>query len=193
MSDPTKPPTHLADQKLEEQVRSLLKPLRHSVPEASPFMKTRVMARLREEERAKAGWSLSTFWKPALASSAAAALLVIVWNGREAQGPVFPATAGQPVAVKVEMPEKSARKVVFAQVELPRGVRFYSKSFPAIGEKTSLDLAWKESPAPSALPIIVKAEEKGIKTVKVKFFDDDRKLIGERQLKINFEKEGSQV
>ncbi|MCM2321998.1 MAG: hypothetical protein NDJ90_01920 [Oligoflexia bacterium] len=171
----------------EDEVRKLLSPLRDGVPEPSPFLKTRVLAELREQRRQRSVRSVWALWKPALGFSAAAALMLVLWTGREARGPVFPATAGQPVAVKVDMKEWGGQKVASAKVELPRGVRFYSRSFPAIEQKSTLDLAWKEDGAPGALPIVVKADENGLKTVRVKFFDEGKKLVGERLLKIRFE------
>lgn len=172
---------------LETEVKRLLRPLKSTAPAVDPYLKTRILARIREEQSKPI-----TFWQrfriPALASSMAAVAVAAsaLWMTQGPRGEVFTAAVSKPVVVKMDL-KGIDTKVAYAQVELSNGVKFYSRSFPKIEEQKSLDLDWKNREIPATLPIVVKAEEKGMRLVRVKFFDEGKHLVSERLLKIRFE------
>lgn len=167
----------------EKQIKALLGRLRDTeTAEPSPYLKTRVLARVREEKR-KASRVRQWLWG-FCGATATGAVAMIAWI--QVSSPTFKAVAHQPVAVRVDMKDLGGKNIARATVELPEGVQFFSKKFPEIAAKTSLDLP--VAAAPHALPIVIQADEAGMKSVKVRFFNEENRFVAERVLKIQFKR-----
>lgn len=177
---------------LAAHVRRVLSPLKKDIPEVSPYLKTRVLAELRAgAQRPQTIWSwLGTRWAAGAAFSVAAvALGTFSFLTRDAG---YQAVADQPVAVRVDMKEFKSKGISHARVELSKNIHFYSQKFPEVRAKESLELSWKDGLLPSTLPIVVESNEKGTRTVRVKFFNDENRVVAERVLKIRFGAAGRQ-
>jgi hypothetical protein len=148
----------------------------------SPYMRTRILAELRER---KSLYLTVALWKRLAGGSIALVLGLLIWTStKKATG--FEAVVNQPYAVRVEMAELQTELIAGAEISLPDGVYFYSEAYPELKEKRSLDLAWNGSLSQSVLPFVINGSEKGKKDVKIKFFDNQRKVIAERTLNIEF-------
>jgi hypothetical protein len=148
----------------------------------SPYMKTRILAELRDRKSRKQSVNL---WKRVAAGCFAMALGLLIWTSTM-KSTAFEAVVNQPYVVRVEMAELQTELIAGAEIELPDGVYFYSEAYPELKEKRNLDLAWNGNLNKPVLPFVINGEHKGIKEVKVKFFDRERKVIAERALKIAF-------
>lgn len=176
---------------LAAEVRRLLAPLRSDLPEVSPYLKTRVLARVRETAPQQAmGFSFrlafGSLMSLALMVSGASYINRVV---HKESAPNFVALAQKPTVVKMDLKDLKMG-TSHAQVELSDGVHFYSQKFPEIKNKNQLDFDWKNQSAPSTLPIVVRSEAGGNQFVRVKFFNDQDQLVSERVLKIQFQAAG---
>lgn len=155
----------------------------------SPYMRTRILAELRDRKSRKQAVSL---WKRVAAGCFTMAVGALIWTSMFTGKASFEAVVNQPYVVRVEMTELKTELIAGAEISLPDGVYFYSESYPELKEKRSLDLAWNGSLERPVLPFVIHGEHKGRKEVKVKFFDRERNIVAERALRIEFlEKSGS--
>jgi hypothetical protein len=148
----------------------------------SPYMKTRIMAELRERNSRKHTVSL---WKRVAAGGFAFGLGMLIWTST-LKSTAFEAVVNQPYVVRVEIAELQTELIAGAEIALPDGVFFYSENYPELKEKRNLELAWNGNLKQSVLPFVINGDHKGLKEVKVRFFNSDKKVIAERILKIDF-------
>ena len=170
-----------SNDKNEDRIRQLFRAADEGLPEPNPFLKTRILAHLKEEAtRAKLRrwrrWAI-------LSSLTAAALLVVVFTQRPA---AFEAQVNTAVLIRFEVKELPGSDIAYAEVELPDDVTFYSKRYPALEEAREIRLAWTDRYEKEALPIVVQASRPGLKRIKLRFLDRNDALLEERELKIDF-------
>jgi len=148
----------------------------------SPYMKTRILAELRERNSRK---SAATLWKRVAAGCFTFGLGALIWISTM-KSTAFEAVVNQPYVVRVEMAELQTELIAGAEIALPDGVTFFSENYPELKEKRTLELAWNGQLKTPVLPFVINGGHKGVKEVKVRFFGSDKKVIAEKILKIDF-------
>lgn len=178
------------DHEIGMQVKAILRQLDNQPLAPSPYLKTRVLARWQEEEnkrRANAVWWRRYALGVASLATAALVCLVIFHKGKTQP---FQMMAHQPVAVRVDLKDIKKETVARATVELPKGVSFFSQRYPTVHGQRALDLQITNVAVLNRpLPIVIKAEETGIKEVHVRFFNKEDRLVGEKVVIIKFNSE----
>jgi hypothetical protein len=171
-----------------ERIATLLRKARDEAPEPSPFLKTRVLARLRATTLEQEQKTRLRFWKsiallgPAL--SAAAVFVFLAFPRAE-----FHAQVNSPVAVRVQIDQAPRGEMIaFAEIELPAGVHFYSSRFAELRDQRTLFVAWDSKAERRHLPIAVQSDSTGTKKIRVKLLDSGRHLVEVREITIRFEK-----
>lgn len=170
-----------SNREIEDRVRQLFDAGDEALPEPSPFLKTRILARLTENEhRAKL-----RRWKrwAILSPLAAGALVLSIFLYRPAE---FQAPANTSILIRVEVEELRGSTIAYAEVELLDDVTFYSEKYPELADERELRLAWLDRYEEDSLPIVVRASTPGLKRVKLRFLDQDETVLEERQLEIDF-------
>jgi hypothetical protein len=167
----------------EQNVRRILSAARELAPEPSPYLKTRVLAQLRERRQA----GRLKIWKTLAFLSPVASMLVVAgfWFAG-LQGAAYSAHVGDRVLVRVEVEQLQNQGVRFAEVELPAGVYFYSERYPELKEKRSVVLAWNDQMDVSNLPVVIQGQATGSKQIKIRFQDSEHRTVKERQVTIRF-------
>jgi hypothetical protein len=89
-----------------------------------------------------------------------------------------------PLLINVEVGSLGGHQSAIAEVELPEGVHFYSQNFPEIREKRTMRFSWYGS-SPS-LPLIVTAEDEGIRIIKLRLYDPSQGTSREKTVSIQF-------
>jgi hypothetical protein len=191
MSNFKNTPSDQEQELLATQVRRYLKPLKDELPEVSPYLKTRVLARVRETAPTR---SYGLSFRLAFGSLMSLALMVsgasyINRITHRVSAPNFVAMAQKPTVVKMDLKDLKLG-ASHAKVELSDGVHFYSHKFPELRNKNQLDIDWTNQATPDSLPIVVRSEAGGNQFVRVKFFNDQDQLVSERVLKIQFQAVG---
>lgn len=173
------------EQELERKSKDLLVKAASGIPEASPFLKTRVLAGVRERRESR---RRVRRWKvlAAVSTAAAAGLLAAMAVMLVRPGADFEAVSGQPYAVRVELEKGEGTGVQLARIRLPEGVEFYSAAFPQLRARRSLVVEWDPS-AGDKLPIVVAGRESGVKTIEIEFLNAKEERIGSREVRIRFE------
>lgn len=170
-----------------KKIESIFREANSAVIEPSPYLKTRVLARLREEKAR----SQVTRWKwVALFGSAFSMMLVAVVMLSLSESP-FIANVGKPVLVKVEMENIRTEDVAFAEIILPEGVYFYSSQFPEMNDRRSLTLDWDSKFASGRLPFVIKSNRAGSGEVLVLLKDRNQIVTGQKKVLIRFKGEKS--
>ena len=168
------------ENKNEEIIKSIFQEAEKLPLDSDPFMKTRILAELRiakERERSLI-WKSLAFTSPVIVA-AVLLLVFFFWSSS------FKAGINQNILVKIEIKEIKSQ-IAFAQIELPEGVSFYSKSYPEISRDRTLLLAIDDSFVTGHIPIVIKSSEAGSKKLKINFLDANKRSIEERFIKINF-------
>jgi hypothetical protein len=146
---------------IENRIRQLFSAGDEALPEPSPFLKTRILAQLKENAtRAK----LRRWKRWAILSPLAAAALVVsifVYRPAELRAPV-----NTSILIRVEVEELRGSVIAYAEVELPDDVTFYSEKYPELHEEREI--------------------RTGLKRVKLRFLDQNEVVLEERQLEIEF-------
>lgn len=165
-----------------------LEKLRSVRVEASPFLKTRVMARIQENEKSKREvW----IWRWLAASSLALCAAVVMWHVQSVKtnsamlADAF--SVQQNYIIQIDLGGERLKDARVAEVELPSGVHFVSKTHPEVAEMRNMRLPISEAQAQrSRLPFVVSSESSGRKELKLRIFDEVGTVIQERILSVNF-------
>jgi hypothetical protein len=170
-----------SNREIEDRIRQLFDAGDEALPGPSPFLETRILARLTENEhRARLRrWKRWAILSPLVA--AALALAVFVYLPAEFQAPV-----NTSIVIRVEVEELRGSAVAYAEVELPDDVTFYSEKYPELTEEREIRLAWLGRYEEDSLPIVVRASTPGLKRVKLRFLDQNETVLEERELEIDF-------
>lgn len=173
--------SHERNEKHERASDAILQ-LRKLSVDPPPYLKARVLSELSLLKSHKRGVRL---WQWLAGASSALGAIAVVWLTL-ARTPVFMAVTDRPFVVKIEMEELETFRVASAEIVLPDGIHFYSQSFPELGQKRSLSVAWSAEASKGQLPFVIQGEQAGNKVVLVKFYDRDHNQVGERKLEIKF-------
>ena len=170
-----------SNREIEDRIRQLFDAGDEALPEPSPFLKTRILARLTENaEQAKLRrWRRWAILSPLAA--AALVLAILVYRPAEFQAPV-----NTSVLIRVAVEELRGDAIAFAEIELPDDVTFYSEKYPELIEEREIRVTWLDQYEKDALPIVVRASTPGLKRVKLRFLDQNEAVLEERQLEIDF-------
>ncbi|MFH1264046.1 MAG: hypothetical protein V1495_11465 [Pseudomonadota bacterium] len=166
---------------MEQRVKGLFRQAEQVPLEPSPFLKTRVLAHVREARAKTVGFR----WKMwALASSTASLLLlsVLFWPARSS----LTALVDQRVLVRVEVEALEGSNVAYATVELPDGVSFVSTKYPEIQKAHEVRLAWMPEFENRGLPVVVRATSVGKKTIRIFLFDRNDTVLKAKEVTITF-------
>lgn len=165
----------------ELKIRSIFAEIAKQPLEVSPYLKTRVLAELRERKQRTRKLS---FWRAlALSFVGIAAVVIVVLTALHSP---LKASAGVPIAVRFEIEELKSQQVAFAEVELPEAVAFYSETRPELREQRRLVLSLAQNTELKQLPFVIESKVRGVKEIRVKLFNDRNVLVGERTVKIKF-------
>lgn len=175
--------------KRQETTEEIFKTVKDSYFEGSPYMKTRVLAVMREQQRNR---KKVFFWQKVAGAISMAALAVVLVVANLDSPKYFDANMQEALAVRLPLEEFKGHKVAYAEIELDNGVEFYSQSFPEISEQVRLNVDWNKIVANNyILPIVVKGMEPGTKVVRVKFMDENQNMVDEKVVPIRFVDERS--
>lgn len=155
---------------------------------SSPFLATRVMASLSTIERKDRSLLV---WRSFSGLMAAFAIVfaVLLFSPESAVKQSLVAKINKPVVVRIETQQlrEMDSEIVLAQVDLPEGVFFESKKYPQLSLERSLRLNVALDTKQAYLPVLIRSEHKGVKTIQVKFLDKDQKVVSVKMVPIEFE------
>lgn len=167
----------------KDQIANLFQAVNNVSLDPSPYMRTRVLAVLREDQRP---FYRVKVWK--LFSAVSMFVLVLVsayaislMNKIESSG-----VAREAYVIHVNFSENDLSKVANAEVVLPDGVRFVSKKGLAEGKKMlrlPIDI---KSVGRGKLPFVVTANSDGEKQILVRLLDEHNQLVREQVLNFKF-------
>lgn len=146
--------------------------------QAPPYMVTRVMAELKQPNRRELWvWRALT----ATAFAAVVALVGYIQLHAPSQSVFF---TSQPYVIQMDVSEFDQAVAVSAEIELPDGVNFVSKSV-AVHELRSLRMPLANVKN-GKLPFVLVSERAGSMLVKVRLYDSADKLLAEKQMLLEF-------
>jgi hypothetical protein len=167
----------------ENRIKALFEQARGLTYEPSPYLETRVLAELRERKHRH---SSLLFWKQVALAASTACLALFIYVTFFTGNGAYNAQVNQAVAVRIELVKTLSSEIALAQIDLPEGVRFYSRRHPELQDQRQLTVAWESLKGKSHLPFVVKADTAGIRTVRVSFYDRNHVVVTTKTLKINF-------
>lgn len=165
--------------KIEQKLGDLFQGLRESKGSPSPFLKTRILARVEENRRNN---KLLFFYK-SVTGFCLAILLVITINSQFSTESML---IGKNYVVNVDLKEVSETNISFAKIILPKNIVFVSKNNPSLSSKRELSIDWEYLAQNRRLPIVIQGIQSGKMVVEVRFYDKKNKLIRTKKVKLNF-------
>lgn len=163
-----------------------LEVLRQAEPRSSAYMKTRVLAQVREKQAKKRGLP---FWAWFSMGVTFAFALVFVglnfgenlYSGSKALG------LNKPYMIRVDLAPVQDLNIAYAEVQLgQKFVRFSSKEFARISELRELKIQWQSLAGKSYLPLVVEGTESGVASVFVNFYDTSNRLVQQKTISLDF-------
>ena len=173
----------------KKQYEEAIKALQGIHAEPSPYMKTRILANVREAEAQK---QKAFPWLQLVFGSLAAAALAVVITFQvmpTSQGEVV--ALGKPYLVKADLRLLEEADLSYVKVELVGSVQFSSDKFEHIKEMRSLTLSWDKLVGKQYLPVVVKGVEKGESHVKIHFYNDAGEVVKTQDYQLDFTREAS--
>ena len=154
--------------------------------EAPPFRKSRILAQL--EGRKKASREV-LFWRLIAGVATCACIALVAFNSRslfssEGNESLY---AMKPYVIHVDFGNEKLTGAMIAEVELPDGVKFFSKAHPEVSKLTSMRMDIPDViEGRSRLPFVVTADRPGIAHLKIRIMDENNQLVRERVISVNF-------
>jgi hypothetical protein len=176
--------------KEEIQLNALFARVRAADIEAPPYLKTRVLAQLRDLK--KQNRSL-LFWKALSAGSLLGLLFLGALSFNLYQKSNSDGLTKQAYVIHIDFNQADRDVVAKAEVELPEDVHFVS-SKKEIREERTLSLPVDVKVAGRGkLPFVVTSDYSGEKEIKVRLLNENNELVREQILKLKFAKQGSTI
>lgn len=145
------------------------------------------MARIEESGASREVW----IWRWLALTSTALCAAVIWWHTalekRNSAALADAFTVQQNYVIQIDLGGERLKDARLAEVELPDGVHFVSKSHPEVAELREMRLPISEAQMErSRLPFVVSSELSGRKELKLRILDDQGTVIQEKILSVNF-------
>jgi len=168
---------------LEQKSQAHFAGLRSEPVTAPPYLKTRVLAGLREKRKSRKSILL---WRgAALFSTGFCAILLFVFVGTKTEN-ILVAEVGTPQAIRLNLESDGEWAIAEVEIVLPNGVKFFSKRFPEMENHKSFRLAFKDIKKFKTIPFVVQVFETGQRTLLIRIYDSNGELKKTEELKINF-------
>lgn len=182
------------NEKLNQQEQQILTDLFAKVNktqiEPSPYLKTRVLAHVKEAQNHQ---KTLRFWKFLSASSFAVMLLIGVYTYKAFNLNENNAITNQAYVIHVDFNQEDLSKVAKAEITLPDDVNFMSaKGKLSTLRSLTLPITVKNL-GRSKLPFVVSSAVDGEKNIQIRLLDLNNNLIREQNLKFKFAKTNQQV
>lgn len=166
---------------MEKNIKDILKEIKAAEVKSDPYLATRVMAHVNSQQTAKPQW----FWKVSTIVSLLTCLVVLFFNRPSQITPNFSAEVNKPQVVKVEVAPFNFTETIQAEIILPDNVEFYSNDYMELSQLRTLRLNIDPNSMKS-LPFIIKGDVQGNKSIQVKFYDSNDKLVKTKEINILF-------
>lgn len=177
------------DDKNSIRMSEVFRGVRASGIEAPQFMKTRVLAQLRQERQFKRKLFI---WKFVTAGSLAVLVATFLIGFKMISQIKADAFTRQAYVIHVDFTQNDRQEVAAAEVELPQGVHFVSKSNVGSMHKLRLPVDVKTA-GPGKLPFVVSADDPGEKKIIVRLLNHDDRVIREQVLNYRFAKQDGNI
>lgn len=174
----------------EKEIREIFARVRSAHLAPSPYMKTRVLAHVREGRKQS---SVLLFWKLLTAGSVVGMMMMGFVGYRLLQKSPSDGLTQQAYVIQIDFNQDDQELVAQAEVELPEDVQFVSSNKDIRAEKTLRLPVEVKSLGRGKLPFVVSSGISGEKFVKVRLLNDKDELVREQVLKLSFAKQGASV
>ncbi len=173
---------------LSDESADALKSLRSVSAEPSLYFKTRVLAQMREQKKAKQSLFRKFFIPSALAFSFALIMSFLALQKQtQNQTEVASYIIGQPYVIRMDIRPYKESGVAYAEILLSDdNVQFSSSQFEKISQQKKLVVAWETVVQKQFLPIVIKGVQSGNSKVIVNFYDSENKLVNSQNVNLNF-------
>jgi hypothetical protein len=89
--------------------------------------------------------------------------------------------------VRIDVRPLRGLEIAQAEIDLPEGVVFRSKSNPELDGKRHATVAWNTpSAGETHFPFIIEGDTDGLRKVTVKFFAKNKRLLAQRTVSLKF-------
>lgn len=174
----------------EKEIREIFARVRAAHLAPSPYMKTRVLAHVREGRKQS---NVLLFWKLLTAGSVLGMVMTGFFGYRLLQKSPSDGLTQQAYVIQIDFNQDDQELVAQAEVELPEDVQFVSSNKDIRAEKTLRLPVEVKSLGRGKLPFVVSSGISGEKFVKVRLLNDKDELVREQVLKLSFAKQGASV
>lgn len=176
----------------EQQLGTLFSRLKDIQVEAPVYMKTRVLAHLKEDQLLQKQKRSLFFWKCVSLGSLASLALVLFFNFGLMTKENPEAFSRQAYVIHVNFNQMDQEMVAGAEIELPEDVRFVSSNKEIQNERRLKLPVSVRNLGRGKLPFVVTSDVLGEKAIKVRLLNEKDELVREQTLKVKFAKENSQ-
>ncbi len=172
-----------------EQIRNLFLKVENAQVEPSAFMKTRVLAHLKEGQIQQ---KTVRFWQFLSVGSFAVMILIGSYAMYTLNAVKNDGITNQAYVIHVDFNQDDLSKVARAEVSLPDDVNFMSKGKVHSLRQMTLPVQIKTA-GRGKLPFVVSSAVEGEKSIKVRLLDENNNLVREQILRFKFAKTNQQV
>lgn len=173
----------------DKQIKDLFERVKSAELGPSPYLKTRVLARM--SEPAQKGFN---FWKALSFASLAAVFILgfvslqLLRQQRKSDG-----ITQQAYVIHIDFNQSDKNMVAQAEVELPEHVHFVSSNKDIRDERTLTLPVDVKVLGRGKLPFVVASDVSGEKSIRVRLLNEKNELVREQVLKLTFAKQGESV
>jgi hypothetical protein len=172
----------------EKRLSALFQQVKQVDIEAPPYLKARVLARLKEEAKYKGSL---LFWKLLSFGSLTAIILLGFVSLNLYKKTNSDGLTQQAYVIHVDFNQSDLDRIQQAEVELPNDVHFVSSNKSVREERTMKLPIEVKALGRGKLPFVVSSDFSGEKEIKVRLLNSKNELVREQVLKLKFAKEGT--
>jgi hypothetical protein len=172
-----------------EQSKQALHSLKSLSAEPSPFLRTRILARVRENKVQKVSFFKKYFLQTAFGTAMGFVLAFVLFQKMNSQSPTEIATylTGQAYVIRMDIRPYKESEIAYAEILLnDENIEFTSSQHSEISQQKKLIVSWESVVQKQFLPIVIKGTKSGPSIVIVNFYDIENKLVNSQNVNLQF-------
>lgn len=167
------------------QSQKALQSLKTLSVEPSPFLKTRILAHVREQKQSKVSFFKKYFLVPALTAAVAIVMTIGYLKSKDSGVPAY--AMGQDYVIRMDIRPYKESAIAYAEIVLgDEKIQFSSSKFTEISVQKKMTISWENLVEKQFLPIVIKGLKEGSSKVVVNFYDASNNLVKSQDVHLKF-------
>jgi len=174
----------------DTQLQNLLTQTKDSFnSQVNPYLKTRIFSELEKQNKRTFSFLRNPFINFLEGAVLASLILFSYQNIKPSNNNIFNGFIGQNYSINIQISKLKSQHVGWIKINLPEGLSLYSKENSNISTKKTLMIPFESIKSFENLPIVFNSNKKGGSTIKISFYNVNKKFMRTKDISLFFKKQ----